>query len=169
MGAAERDPVSVTFDRAARVLLARAYKVPRGAWASTRLKDPSPAQLALWLARGVNVTRREPRVAGFRPPTRWCRAYTRALWHQHKWYSGDPDTGGWRAERRATMRWPGIEVQFGRHAQALGVIPAGYPVRVRLASAAAAKDRGRPEDEWVWADGGPRWADPARRDWAAFG
>ena len=157
------------MDRAARALLSRAYRA-RGGWASTRLQDPSPAQLGLWIVQGINVAGRDPvDRGGFRAPNRWCRAFTRALWYQHKWYSGDPDGGGWRAQRRASMRWPGIEVSFGRHAAILGVTPAGYPVRVRMASKAAAARRDRPEDTWAWADGGERWADPDARDWAAFG
>ena len=169
MGTAQRDPVAESMDQAARALLSRAYRA-RGGWASTRLADPSPAQLGRWIMQGINVTGRDPvGRGGFRAPNRWCRAFTRALWYQHKWYSGDPGTGGWRAQRRASMRWPGIEVGFGPHRTTLGVIPAGYPVRVRLASAQAAARRDRPEEAWAWADGGERWADPGDRDWAAFG
>jgi len=168
VGAAQRDPVSENMDSAARALLTRVYQA-RGGWASTRLADPSPAQMGLWITHGINITGRDPvERGGFRAPNRWCRAYTRALWYQHKWYSGAPG-GGWRAQKRAAMRWPGIEVEFGRHRTVLGVIPAGYPVRVRLASAAAAARLDRPEESWAWADGGQRWADPAGRDWAAFG
>jgi hypothetical protein len=156
------------MDAAARALLSRAYRA-RGQWASTRLQDPTAVQRGLWLVRGINVAGRDPvDRGGFRAPNRWCRAFTRALWYQHKWYSAAPG-GGWRAARRAAMRSPGIEVEFGRHRTVLGLIPAGYTVRVRMASAAAARRRGRPEDEWMWADSGERWADPANRDWAAFG
>lgn len=168
MGAAQRDPVSESMDRAARALLERAYRA-KGSWAATRLADPTPAQLARWLAHGVNVLGRDPVPrGGFRAPNRWGRAFARALWYQHKWYSGAPG-GGWRAQRRAAMRHPGIEIEFGRHRAALGVIPAGYTVRVRTASKAAAVKRRRDPDSWEWADGGERWADPDGRDWAAFG
>lgn len=156
------------MDKAARALLSRAYRA-RGGWASTRLADPSPGQLARWLLYGINVRGRDPVTrGGFRAPSRWCRAFNRALWYQHKWYSGAPG-GGWRVVRRASMRSPGIEVEFGRHRPAVGLIPAGYVVRVRTASKAAAGKRGRPQEEWAWADGGERWADPGERDWAAFG
>lgn len=169
MAAAARDPVSETLDRAARALLARVYRAD-GAWASTRLRDPTPAQMARWLVYGINVLGRDPvDRGGFRAPNHWCRSFTRALWYQHKWWSGDPDTGGWREVRRASMRTPGIQVSFGRHAATLGVIPAGYPVRVRLADPEAAKRSGKPEEQWSWADGGQRWADPGDRDWPAFG
>lgn len=157
------------MDRAARALLARAYHAG-GGWAATRLADPSPVQLAYWLMQGINVLGRDPAPAGgMNARTRWCRAFVRAVWYQHKWYSGDPDTGGWRTVRRTAMRWPGVQVEVGRHRQVLGVIPAGYVVRVRLADKKAAAARGRSEDTWAWADGGARLADPAARDWAAFG
>lgn len=168
MGAAQRDPVSESMDKAARALLSRAYRA-KGGWASTRLADPSPVQMARWITLGINVTGRDPvGRGGFRAPNRWCRAFNRALWYQHKWYSGAPG-GGWRSQRRASMRWPGIEVEFGRHRTVLGLIPAGYTVRVRLANAKAAAKRDRPAEEWAWADDGARRADPNDRDWAAFG
>lgn len=168
MGGAQRDPVSEPFDRAARALLTRAYRA-RGGWAATRLADPSAAQLARWLLQGINVLSADPVRGGqgMRAPNRWCRGFTRALWHQHKWYSGAPG-GGWRAERRAAMRSPGIEVEFGRHRTVLGLIPAGYTVRVRYPAPAARRKAPVPEAR-RWADGGPRWSDPSERDWEAFG
>lgn len=172
MPAAQRDPVSETMDRAARQLLGRAYNA-RGGWASTRLKDPTAAQLARWLLQGINVLGRDPVPrGGFNARTRWARAYCRALWFQHKWFSGDPDTGGWRAERRTTMRTPGIEIEVGRHKPVLGVLPAGFAIRVRVADTRAAARRNRDRETWAWnEDGepGPRWGDPADRDWPAFG
>jgi len=169
VGAAERDPVSQTMDTAARHLLGRVYRA-NGGWASTRLKDPTAGQLARWILQGINVLGRDPVArGGLNARSRWARAYVRALWYQHKWYSGDPDTGGWRAVRRAAPRHPGIEVVIGPHRGPTGVIPAGRPVKVRLASVAAAQRSGRPEQAWAWADDGPRWADPGERDWAAFG
>lgn len=150
------------MDRAARALLARVYRA-NGGWAATRLADPSPAQLARWLLWGINVRGPDP-MPGRAARTRWARAYVRALWYQHKWFSGDPDTGGWRSVRRASWRRPGIQVEIGRHRPAVGLIPAGYPVRVRLGDPDV---KLKPSEEW--ADGGPRWADPSDRDWAAWG
>ena len=155
---AQRDPVSETMDRAARALLDRVYRAG-GGWAATRLADPSAAQLAWWIMHGINVRGRDP-VPGGAARTRWGRAFIRALNHQHKWWSGDPDTGGWRETRRASWRRPGIQAEIGRHRPLLGVIPAGYTVRVRLGDP---KAKIKPGEEW--ADGGPRWADPADRDW----
>lgn len=166
MAGAARDPVSKSMDRAARQLLDRVYKA-RGGWVATRLKDPTPAQAARWLERGINVTGRDPVSGGFNARTRWARALVRALWYQHKWYSGRPG-GGWRAEPRNAPRHPGIQVEIGRHRPATGVIPAGRAVRVRAASTAAARRSGKPEDEWSWAGGGRR-AEPSDRDWPATG
>lgn len=168
MAEARRDPVSETLDGAARLLLERVYRA-NGGWASTRLRDPSPAQLSRWLAEGINVLGKDTAGrGGFRVPNAWCRSFVRAVWYQHKWFSGEPNGGGWRTERRAAPRHPGVQIHFGRHAATLGVIPAGYPVRVRLADVAAAQASGRPESEWRWADKGPRWANPADRNWPAF-
>lgn len=164
MAGAARDPVSEKMDRAARQLLDRVYKA-KGGWAATRLKDPTPEQKRLWLHRGINVTGPDPVGGGFNARDRWARALVRALWYQHKWYSGRPG-GGWRAEPRNAPRHPGIQIEFGRRRPAAGVIPAGRPVRVRTASPAAARRTGKPEDEWSWAAGGRR-ADPADRDWPA--
>lgn len=169
MGAATPDPVSETMNAAARALLERVYRAD-GAWASTRLKDPTVGQAARWLLHGITVNGPDPvDRGGFNARSRWGRAYARALWRQHKWYSGDPGTGGWRATRRTVPRRPGIQVEIGPHRPATGVIPAGRPVRVRLADPADAAARGRPEREWAWAGGAPRSADPDARDWPAFG
>ena len=47
-----RDPVSVTFDAAARRLLARAYASP-GTWVSVWLPDPSMRQRTAMASAGV--------------------------------------------------------------------------------------------------------------------
>lgn len=167
MATAQRDPVSITMDGAARQLLERAYNA-RGGWAATRLQDPTAAQIVLWLASGVNILARDPVApGGLNARSRWGRAFVRALWYQHKWYSGDPDTGGWRDTQRTTMRPGGIQVEIGPHRMQLGVIPAGRVVRVRLGHRPA---RPVPTSRWAWAEGdAERWGDPSYRDWAAFG
>jgi hypothetical protein len=167
VASAARDPVSEAMDAAARVLLDRAYRA-HGAWAGSRLADPTPAQMARWLTHGINVLGPDPvQRGGFNARSRWCRAFVRALWYQHKWFSGAPG-GGWRPEPRATFRTPGIQVEVGVHRATLGVIPAGRVVRVRLADKKAAEANGRPRDRWAWADGDRR-SEPERRDWPAFG
>lgn len=168
MPGARRDPVSETMDGAARALLTRAYKA-RGGWASTRLKDPTPIQVALWMARGIRVLGPDPVPrGGMNARSRWARAYVRALWYQHKWYSGAPG-GGWRTQPRAAMRWPGIEVEIGPHRPATGVIPAGRPVKIRVANVRQARASGAPSDDWSWSDDGPRRGDVSFRDWPVMG
>jgi hypothetical protein len=163
-----RDPVSQTMDQAARALLTRAYRA-RGGWAATRLKDPTPVEVARWWARGIHVLARDPAPrGGMNARTRWGRAYVRALWYQHKWYSAAPG-GGWRPQPRAAMRWPGIQVEIGPHRPATGVIPAGRPVRVRVANRRQARASDTPEDQWAWADNGARRADISDRDWQPVG
>jgi hypothetical protein len=165
---AARDPVSVTMDRAARQLLARVYRAD-GAWASTRLADPTARQLAGWIGHGINVRAPDPVRGGFNARSRWARAFVRALWYQHKWYSSAPGGGGWRAEQRAANRRPGIQVEIGRALPRRGVIPPGRAVRVRLADPDAAERRGRPASEWSWAHDGHRRGDLQARDWPASG
>jgi hypothetical protein len=161
MPAYERDPVSEGFTRAARTLLTRAYADP-GSWASTRLADPDGADIARWRAEGIDVTGPDNApVRGLRrldAKTRWCRAYIRALYYQHLWYS---ELGGrnWRAAKRTTPRRAGaLRVNVGRHMPELGVIPAGRIVSAVLlpggqaARAAAAAQPSAP-------------ADATRREW----
>ena len=159
------------MDAAARALLERVYRA-RGGWASTRLADPPVSRVAWWrLWWGIDVLEAEPRTGGLRVPNRWCRAFTRAVYYQHKWYSGDPNTGGWRTTRRTTWNPRPLQIEFGRHRTILGVIPAGYVVRARLraggktARNAVAK---LPENR-QWADGGALHSDSDERDWAPFG
>ena len=164
-GGAARDPLSELLDAAARRLLDRAYASP-GQWAGTRLADPSIQHIRYANALGIYPLSRDPAVGG-EAKTRWARAFTRALYYQHKWYSagGGP---GFRSSRRTAARATGaLIVEVGRAMPALGVIPAGRAVRVKLASGGQAKEKAvarKPENQ-LWVDKGPRWADPGRRDW----
>ena len=164
-----RDPLSVLFDDGARQLLARAYAAP-GQWAGTRLADPSPRHLAYAARLDINPLARDG-LPGGAARTRWVRAFVRALYYQHKWYGGP---GGLRASRRTTANpSKAIEVDVGRRVLALGVIPAGHAIRVRVLpggqKALAAVQR-EGDGERIFDDegdpSGGRWADPARRDWA---
>lgn len=170
-----RDPVSEWFDEGARRLLARAYAHP-GDWQSTRLANPGPAQLARLAALGVNPFAADrPSTkggTGLDARTRWCRAFVRALYYQHRWYSGRPG-GGWRRGRRNTPRTTGaLEVRVGRMLPVRGIIPAGRQVRVRLVRAGPATRKAYvdrlPASRRTYDDQeapGSRWSDPARRDW----
>ena len=107
-------------------------------------------------------------VRGGRAKTRWARAFVRACYDQHKWWSGGPGEG-WRLRKRTVAREAqGLRFEVGRAVPARGVIPAGRAVRVMLAEGGAAKARAvaKIPAEQIWANGGPAWADPERRDWA---
>ena len=160
----QRDPVSELFDQAARSLLARAYARP-GKWAASRVADPSPRHRAYLADRGIDPFERD-RVGSGMAKTRWARGMVRALYYQHKWWSAAG--GGFRADKRQTYRQTGaLVVEVGNVVVARGVIPRGRAIRVMLAPGGQAKVKaaaGVPERE-TWADQGPAWADPGKRDW----
>jgi hypothetical protein len=167
MSAATRDPISTLFDGPARRLLERAYARP-GAWVMTRVADPGPGGIAYGADR--------PSVAGgtgLNARTRWCRAFVRALYFQHKWYSGAHGSG-WRAQRRTAPRSAGaLRVQVGVHRPATGIIPAGRAVRIRIDRGGQAKERAvrrMPDSARIFRDDGStaaRWSDPNLRDWVS--
>lgn len=167
-----RDPVSELFDAGARRLLERAYSRP-GFWAETRLVPPTRRQVSWAAGLGIDVNGPDDVSArggrGINAHSRWARGFVRSLYYQHRWYSGG---ASWRADRRTAPRRSGaLRVEVGRQAAALGVIPAGRVVRVQLDTGGMSKARavaGMPETEqYVTNDGqrGPRWSDPALRDW----
>jgi hypothetical protein len=165
----------VLFDAGARRLLARAYAKP-GEWVMTRLADPTPGEAARCLAwYGINVLGPDnaPTQSGRRQDahTRWGRGFVRALYYQHKWWSG-LGSSGWRASKRTTPRTAGaLQVEWGRRLPVLGVIPAGRAVRVRLArggQAAAKAVAAKGEGARIYdARGNPagRHAEASERDW----
>jgi hypothetical protein len=175
-----RDPVSELFDRAARSLLARAYARP-GVWIGTRLADPEPRHLELLAGMGINPAGPDPvnRLpgTGINARDRWTRGFVRAVYYQHRWYSGRPG-GGFRRERRTVARSASsIEIEIGRRVVPRGrVIPAGRSVRIRRRPGgdAAMRAVGRLPDTRRIYDGtgapASRWADPTvTRDWAQYG
>jgi len=103
--------------------------------------------------------------------TRWARGFVRALYYQHRWYSGDPGTGGWRRVRRAAPRSAGgIEVQVGRALQggrqAGTVLGPGRAVRVKYhPSGTQAAVRASTAPAYTIDPGAQ--SDVRRRDWAA--
>jgi hypothetical protein len=171
-----RDPVSVLLDRGARQLLERAYRVRSGVWVNTRLADPSRQHLDWAQDMGLDsllgpddvVTQGGTHVDAH---TRWGRAFMRSLWYQHKWY-GDKPAGGFRDQRRTVAYSLPLQVEWGRRMPAVGIIPAGRAVRVRIATGGATKLRvvqAKPDSARIFADDGStagRWSDPAGRDWA---
>jgi hypothetical protein len=174
--AAQRDPVSELFDDGARRLLAQAYAHP-GQWRSTRLSDPGPRELAWCTAHGINPYAADDvsaRGRGINAKTRWCRAFIRAAYYQHRWYSPGGTSAAWRKSRRTEPRHSGmLELEVGPRIRALGVLPAGREVKIRFTARRAepAKDRhfrDQPAAARVYEPNGTtgaRWSDPALRDW----
>lgn len=170
---AKRDPVSEWFDAGARDLLARAYAHP-GAWAATRLANPEPRHLARAAAMGIGLLGKDDVPAGgLNARTRWARGFVRALYYQHKWFS-DGETGFRDQKRTEPRHSSALEVEVGRAVRKLGVIPAGRAVRIRVQAGGRAANRAaraEPRSKRIYTDdrkAGARWADPARRDWAAM-
>jgi hypothetical protein len=174
MPGTQRDPVSELFDGAARTLLARAYAKP-GEWIMTRVADPDRRAIAYGSERGINVTGPDrpsvPGGTGLNARTRWCRAFVRALYYQHKWYSA-AGQASLRSERRTSPRAAGaLRIEIGRHMPARGVIPAGRAIRIQIAKGGQAKDRAvrrLPDSRrWMLDDktAGPRQSSIDLRDW----
>lgn len=162
------------FDIPARRLLERAYG-QRGVWVSTRVADPGPRHVA-WAARlGINVlgrdnaSTRSGRHQDMR--TRWVRAYVRALYYQHKWFS--PTSGTVLRAQRRTVAAPhgALEVRVGRRLNVLGVLPAGRQVEVRIRAGGETARRAvykMDESERIWTgagEAGGRFAEISGRDW----
>jgi hypothetical protein len=172
----QRDPASELLDSGARVLLERAYRAGAGKWVMTRLADPSPRHQAWAFALGLDLLM-GPDVpttasgAHVQAHTRWGRAFMRALYYQHKWY-GDKAAKALRQERRTVPYSVPLQVEWGRRMPAVGVIPSGRAVRIRIAAGGRTKERvvrAKPDSARIFDDSGApagRWADPARRDWA---
>lgn len=178
----ERDPVSVLLDRGARELLERVYKAPRGTWVMTRLADPPERTRAWARARyGIDVDGPDnaPTLSGKRANahTRWGRAFMRALWYQHRQYgpTAGPTAGRGarrvRTERRVSPTGTPLEVSWGRRVPALGVIPAGRAVRVRVPYGGKTARRvveAKARDDRIWVgdrEQGGRFSVAAERDW----
>lgn len=141
---AQRDPVSVLFDSAARRFLERAYAAP-GEWVTTRVALPT-AEQTIWAARqGIDVHGRDH--LG-RP--RWTAGFVRAIYHQAQWYR----TGNkWVTSRRMTpneTRTIGYEI--GRWMPERGVIPAGRLVSIRSITRAEARRAAERAPEWHTSD-----------------
>jgi hypothetical protein len=184
---AARDPVSISFDAAARKLLNRAYAA-RGQWVSAWLPDPTIRQRTRWTEIGINVggpdnPSTRVRQGGLDARTRWGRAYVRALNYQWKWYSPSKPGASWRADRRTVARSTGgLRVEVGRHVAPspqfnpadprAGGLPGRRRVRVMIAAGGQAKLRAvhrLADRDRIWTDAGQpagRFSDPSLRDWA---
>jgi hypothetical protein len=155
--AAERDPVSVLFDRGARALLARAYATP-GQWAGTSVAPPSPRHIAHFAGRGINVLGQDQWGRD-----RWAAGFVRALYYQHKWFYVQGQLGHVRRMTPNDSR--GLQYELGR------MTLRGRAVRIRVRPGGAAAMRAvkrLPDARRIYRDDGSpaaRWADPAGRDW----
>jgi hypothetical protein len=164
-----RDPVSVLFDGAAQRLLSRAY-ARQGSWVAGRIPDPRDSHRSYLAGLGIDPDERDRVGVTLDARTRWARGFVRALEYQHKWWSQDPDTGGWRERKRATARNDlGLVVDVGRRLaggrQAGTALRPGRAVRIQMRPGARA---------WVAANraAGQRWDEsaaarsgPQTRDW----
>ena len=129
MGAFRRDPLSELFDEGARHLLARAYARP-DQWVVTRLLDPSPMLAARLAAEGDPWDGPDP-IEGQLYRDRWTRAFARALWHQHQFWSDG--TGGWRGRKRIIPAQAlTIRVRAGRRFPPSKGLGTGRQVRVMV-------------------------------------
>jgi hypothetical protein len=165
----KRDPVSELFDDGARALLARAYARP-GQWAGTRLRNPSPRHLASLASQGINPNGPDDKsgAGGLNARTRWARGFVRALYYQHKWWSGAPDGGTWRQAKRTVPRGsPSLVVEVGRALsggrQAGSVLQPGRAVRVKVVTGGRAHVRGSSAPSYTLDGIGQ--SDPQARDW----
>jgi hypothetical protein len=161
--------VSELFDAGARRLLARAYARP-GQWAGTRLANPSARHLAYLGGVGIDPSGPDDKSGAGRlnARSRWARGFVRALYFQHKWWSGDPDGGGdWRSVRRTVPRTDrSLIIEVGRALpggaqQGTRLLP-GRAVRVKVMR--GGKAHVRRKEEQVYTEGKGR-SHPAGRDW----
>jgi hypothetical protein len=180
-----RDPVSVPFDGTARRLLSKAY-ANRGQWQEIWLPDPSIRQRTRFVGMGINVSGPDPlpKGGGLDAKTRWGRAFVRAMYFQHKWYSPTGTGSAFRTDRRLSPRnTGGLRIEVGRHVPASpqfdpahperGGFPPRRKVRVQLAAGGKAKTaavaRLSDRDRIYTKSGNPaaRWGGGDRfRDWA---
>jgi hypothetical protein len=158
-----RDPVSELFDAGARRLLTRAY-ARVGTWQQTRVTDPSARHCAWAAELGIDLDGRDK---WGRP--RWAAGMVRAIYYQHKWFYS---RGALREQRRNVANDSrAVQVEVGRRMPAVGVLPAGRIVRVRVrpgGAAAARAARAEPADRRIYTTSGApgaRWNDQSQRDW----
>ena len=186
LGTYRRDPVSMALDPAARTTLARAYARP-GTWITAHLTDAGPKTRKRFEALGIDLDAPDAGGSatgggrgGLKARTRYTRAFVRALYYQHKWYSRQGASQSW--ERRTAPREAGaLRVEVGRRVPASpNYDPAhpgkGFPanriVRVQVARGGQLADRAvarlADRDRIYTPDGGEgdRWSDAGRRDWA---
>jgi hypothetical protein len=144
---AERDPVSVWFDPAARQFLERAYAV-QGQWAGQYLAPPSRRAAATLMVMGVDPYERDRW-----GEVRWVRAFKRSVYYQLGLYG---TAGGMSYGRERASDWPARSLEWQTGAR---VLKPGWParrwaLRARLhptgrAASAAAREKVPASRRWV--------------------
>jgi hypothetical protein len=144
---AQRDPVSVWFDQAARQLLERAYR-NQGEWTGQYLAPPSARARARLALMGVSPAARDRW-----GEVRWVRAYKRAVYYQLKKH-GFRDQMRYGGER--TSPWPArsLEWQTGARVRKAGWPSARWAIRIRIhptgaAASRAAREKTPQRERWV--------------------
>ena len=114
---AQRDPVSVWFDAAARQFLERAYASP-GQWTGQYLAPPSPRAIARLALLGVNPYGRDRW-----GEVRWVRAYKRAVYYQLRAHG---TAARMDYSRVRASPWPARALEWQTGAR---VLQPGWPAR----------------------------------------
>jgi hypothetical protein len=167
MRGVRRDPVSVQFDAASARLLRRAYE-RKGEWAGTYVKNPSVEWMAWGLRNGISLLGAD-NAPGGQARTRWCRAFVRSAFYQHRWYYY-PGRGLVLSDRRSSPWGRPLQYQVGTVRLTPGGIVVGRAVRVRTQSPRGARrvvDE-LPDSRRIYTaagEPGGRFSNVADRDW----
>jgi len=103
-----------------------------------RLDNPSAAHRAQLGALGIDPDGPDDKsgTGGLNARSRWGRGFVRALYYQHRNWSGAPGGGNWRATRRVVpRRGASLVVEVGRRlpgSRQAGVLLPGRAVRVMV-------------------------------------
>jgi hypothetical protein len=149
------------MDKGAARLLERAYARP-GAWVGTRLARPTTRHQAWAASIGIRLDGPDTAAGGL-ARDRWTRAFIRAVYYQHKWFYREGQ-GLTRERRTAANQSKALQYEVGVLAGP------GRAVRIRIQQGGGAAQKAAermPRARKIFVDGepGPRWADPALRDW----
>lgn len=144
---AQRDPVSVWFDPAARRFLERAYR-NQGQWAGQYLAPPSGNALIRASRLGINPYERDRW-----GEVRWVRAFKRSVYYQLKKH-GTRD--GMNYGQTRASAWPArsLEWETGALVMRQGWDRRRWAIRIRIhptgaAASAAAREKVASSDRWI--------------------
>lgn len=165
MPGAQRDPLSVWFDPAARRLLERAYR-NRGQWTGVFLGPPTLDQRARAARLGIYDLGERDRWG----EQRWVRAFKRSVYYQlkkHGW------ADGLRWDEVRVSQWPGVSLEWetGQRVYRAGWAARRWAIRVCVhdsGSAAVRAAKRKVADSKRWSVGGvatERQSTMADHDW----